>query len=152
MRRNIFVLFAVALAGHGVGQDPKTHDRLQEHIRTLDLAHAQAIFKGDAIALDSLMHDEVTVNHPTNRIVKEKKELLNLIKEGVIRYTRFERTPEKFMFFEDMIIVMGSEVVVPAERAPNAGKVIQRRYTNIWMKYGDKWQLSVRHANNVCSI
>ncbi len=47
------------------------------------MAHARAIFQGDARALDTLMDDDVTVNHPTNRIVKEKQELLNLIKKGV---------------------------------------------------------------------
>ncbi|MBL0356798.1 MAG: nuclear transport factor 2 family protein [Chitinophagaceae bacterium] len=122
----------------------------EEEIKKLDLAHARAIFQGDAIALDSLMDDDVTVNHPTNRIVKEKKELLDLIKQGIIRYTAFERFPETFLFFKDMVVVMGSETVVPAKGAPNAGKIIQRRYTNFWMKNNNRWSLTVRHANNVC--
>lgn len=123
---------------------------LQTKIKILDLAHASAIFKGDAAALDSLMDDHVTVNHPTNIIVKEKKELLDLIGQGVIRYTSFERTPEKFLFFENMVVVMGSEKVVPAKGAPGAGKTLHRRYTNCWMKQGNQWRLTVRHANNVC--
>lgn len=123
---------------------------LREEIKKLDLAHAQAIFKGDAAALDTLMDDNVTVNHPTNRIVKEKKELLDLIKQGIIRYTSFERTPETFLLFKDMVVVMGGETVVPAKGAPNEGKTLQRRYTNIWMKRDGHWRLTVRHANNVC--
>lgn len=124
---------------------------LKEQIKKLDLAHARAIFEGDALALDSLLNDDVTVNHPTNQIVKEKKELLDLIKQGTIRYTSFERTPEKFLFYKDMVVVMGSEIVVPAKEAPNAEKKLNRRYTNIWMKQNGKWQLTVRHANNVCT-
>ena len=123
---------------------------LLEEIRKLDMAHAAAIFNGDAEALDSLMDDDITVNHPTNRIVKEKKELLDLIQQGVIRYTSFDRYPEKFLFFNDMVVVMGNENVVPARGAPNAGKTLQRRYTNVWMKRDGKWRLTVRHANNVC--
>ncbi len=126
------------------------NNSLREKIRKLDLAHAQAIFKGDEKALDSLMDDDITVNHPTNRIVKEKKELLDLIHQGVIRYTSFERYPEAFLFFKDMVVVMGSETVVPAKGAPNAGTTLQRRYTNIWMMRDSKWRLTVRHANNVC--
>jgi ketosteroid isomerase-like protein len=126
------------------------NNALREEIRKLDLAHADAIFRGDAEALDSLMDDDITVNHPTNRIVKEKKELLGLIKQGVIRYTSFERFPETFLFFKDMVVVMGNETVVPAKGAPNAGNTLQRRYTNIWMKRDEKWRLTVRHANNVC--
>jgi len=124
---------------------------LREEIRQLDLAHANAIFKGDAAALDTLMDDDVTVNHPTNRIVKEKQELLDLIKKGVIRYTSFERFQEEFLFFDNMVVVMGHETVVPAKGAPNEGKTLQRRYTNIWMKRAGHWRLTVRHANNVCS-
>lgn len=123
---------------------------LRDEIKRLDMAHARAIFQGDAAALDTLMDDDVTVNHPTNRIVNEKKELLNLIQQGVIRYTSFERFPEKFLFFQDMVIVMGGEIVVPAKGAPNAGKSLERRYTNIWMNRDGRWRLTVRHANNVC--
>jgi ketosteroid isomerase-like protein len=123
---------------------------LQEEIRKLDMAHAAAVFKGDAKALDELMDDDVTVNHPTNKIVKEKKELLEMIRKGVIRYTTFERYPEKFLFFDGMVVVMGRETVVPASTAPNAGKTLQRRYTNGWMKKDGKWRLTFRHANNVC--
>ncbi len=139
-------IFSCSLFGQNTWQDSS----LKREIIKLDLAHSLAIFQGDAIALDSLMDDEVVVNHPTNRIVKEKEELLNLIKQGVIRYTAFERHPETFLFFKDMVIVMGSETVVPAKGAPNAGKIMQRRYTNIWMKIKSRWLLTVRHANNVC--
>jgi len=123
---------------------------LREKIRKLDLAHAIAILKGDEKALDSLMDDDITVNHPTNRIVKEKKELIDLIHQGVIRYAAFERYPETFLFFNDMVVVMGNETVVPAKGAPKAGTTLQRRYTNIWMMRDGKWRLTVRHANNVC--
>jgi ketosteroid isomerase-like protein len=147
------VLLAVAMFAvvpSSAAQSTKDHSALREEIRKLDLAHADAIFRGDATALDTLMDDDVTVNHPTNRIVKEKKELLDLIRQGVIRYTSFERFPEAFLFFKDMVVVMGNETVVPAKGAPNAGKTLRRRYTNIWMKRDGKWCLTVRHANNVC--
>lgn len=123
---------------------------LQDTIRDLDQQHAAAIFAGDAEALDRLMSDAVTVNHPTNRIVNEKAELLALMKQGVIRYTRFERRPEKFLVYDTLVVVMGDETVVPAPGAPNAGKTLRRRYTNGWMLQDDgRWQLAFRHANNV---
>lgn len=122
---------------------------LREQIRKLDLAHAEAIFRGDKEALRQLLPDDHSVNHPTNRIVQEKAELLKLIDEGVVRYTRFERRPEKFLFYKDCVVVMGDETVVPAPGAPNAGKVLRRRYTNAWMQHDGKWLLAFRHANNV---
>ena len=151
MRHSILFISALLFFSSALAQQANPNAALQAEIKKLDQAHAMAIFKGDALALDSLMDDEVTVNHPTNRIVKEKKELLDLIKQGVIRYTSFERSPETYLFFDDMVMVMGSEIVVPAKGAPNAEKRMQRRYTNIWMKKDGRWRLTVRHANNVCS-
>lgn len=150
MKRFSLVAFVLLFSLYASGQEGAETPQLKEHIKKLDLTHAQAIFKGDALSLDTLMDDDVTVNHPTNRIVKEKKELLDLIKQGVIRYTAFDRTPETFLFFPNTVVVMGSEVVVPAANAPNAGRKMNRRYTNVWMKKGDRWKLCVRHANNVC--
>jgi len=153
MKRVMCGLFAglLLVASAAVSSEQLTEDRnLENEIRALDLAHAQAIFKGDAQALDRLMADDVTVNHPTNRIVNEKKELLDLIGKGVIRYTRFERRPEKFLFYRNMVVVMGEETVVPAKGAPNAGRTLRRRYTNAWMLNGGQWRLVFRHANNVC--
>ena len=144
------MIFAIALLLNTPGLAAKIDTTAQrEMIRKLDLAHAKAIFAGNAAALDSLMDDDITVNHPTNRIVKEKKELLDLIRKGVIRYTSFERYPETFLFFKDMVVVMGNETVVPAKGAPNEGKKLQRRYTNVWMLRDGRWRLTVRHANNV---
>ncbi len=151
MKFFIVCFLAIAQFYSVIAQNSRETPELKALIKNLDLAHAQAIFKGDAKALDSLMDDDITINHPTNRIVKEKKELLDLIDNGMIRYTSFERTPEVFLFFKDMVAVMGTEVVVPAESAPNAGKNISRRYTNIWMKKDGNWKLCVRHANNLCS-
>jgi hypothetical protein len=123
---------------------------LKEEIRKLDMAHAEAIFKGNKAALQELLPDDHTVNHPTNRIVQEKTELLKMIDDGVIRYARFERRPEKFLFYRGLVVVMGDETVVPGPGAPNEGKVLRRRYTNAWMQQDGKWRLAFRHANNVC--
>jgi ketosteroid isomerase-like protein len=151
MKRNLSGLFVglILACSTALPQQLPENPTLEGVIRGLDLAHAEGIFKGDAAALDRLMADDVTVNHPTNRIVNEKKELLALIGQGVIRYTRFERRPEKFLFYNDMVVVMGDETVVPAKGAPNEGKVLRRRYTNVWMLTNGQWRLAFRHANNV---
>lgn len=159
MKTHALLLFVALLAAPAVvpaqtpvaGAAPAADAALEAEIRRLDLAHADAIFRGDADALQVLMDDDVTVNHPTGRIVKEKRELLDLIEKGVIRYTAFERHPERFLFFPGMVVVMGGEVVVPAPGAPNAGKRLARRYTNVWMHRDGRWQLAFRHANNVCA-
>lgn len=142
------VIFGL-LPGAAASQQLSADSALEAKIRSLDLAHADAIFKGDRAKLEELLPNDHTVNHPTNRIVQEKAELLNLVGKGVIRYTRFERRPEKFLFYRDLVVVMGDETVVPAPGAPNEGVVLRRRYTNAWMLHDGKWRLAFRHANNV---
>lgn len=153
MKRAVYAVLLVAglLPVSGFAQSTTPNAELEAKIRALDMAHAEAIFKGDAVALDLLMDDNVVVNHPTNRIVNEKKELLALINQGVIRYSSFERRPEKFIFYPNMVVVMGDETVVPAKGAPNEGQELRRRYTNVWMNQGGTWRLAFRHANNVCA-
>lgn len=144
-----FAVLLVLLSLEATAQQLPEDLALKEQIRALDLAHADAIFRGDRAKLEELLPDDHTVNHPTNRIVQEKSELLNLIGNGVIRYTRFERRPEKFLFYKDLVVVMGDETVVPASGAPNEGAILRRRYTNAWMLQDGKWRLAFRHANNV---
>jgi ketosteroid isomerase-like protein len=153
MKRNCLVLASVlalsCTASFAQQLQLPEDPALKEQIRKLDMAHAEAIFKGDKAALQELLADDLTVNHPTNRIIQEKTELLKLIDDGVIRYARFERRPEKFLFYREFVVVMGDETVVPAPGAPNEGKVLRRRYTNAWMQQDGKWRLAFRHANNV---
>ncbi len=144
-----FLAFLFIFSSKAMAQQLPEDPALKEKIRALDLAHAEAIFKGDRAKLDELLPDDHTVNHPTNRIVQEKAELLELIGNGVIRYTRFERRPERFLFYKDLVVVMGDETVTPAPGAPNEGVVLRRRYTNAWMLQDGAWRLAFRHANNV---
>ena len=86
---------------------------------------------------------------PRIALSREKSELLKLIETGVVRSTQFERRPEAFLFYKDLVDVMGDETVIPATGAPNAGKVLRRRYSNGWVLRDGKWLLAFRHANNV---
>jgi hypothetical protein len=50
---------------------------------------------------------------------------------------------------------MGLETVTPITDAPSAGlmagRVVTRRFTNIWKNEGGTWRLFVRHANVVAN-
>jgi ketosteroid isomerase-like protein len=140
----VFFVFAVGLAS---GQSLKRDEKLEQEIRKLDLAHAEAILKRDTAALDKLLAKEVVTNHPTNKVVHEREGIFELIRNGTINYSSFERVPETFLFYKDMVVVMGHETLVMAKD----GKTVNRRYTNIWMKQNGKWLLNIRHAHIVCS-
>ena len=116
---------------------------IENEIRKLDLAEADAVLKHDTITLERLWADDFTVNSPLNTINTRKRgDRINLY------YSRFERNIEKITVYNDnLVITMGNEIVVRKEPMTFAGQTLTRRYSNIWMKRNGKWQMAARHAN-----
>ncbi len=151
MKLMLLIVFIVFVAtGLVFGQSTKRNDALEQKIRALDLAHADAILHRDVEALKKLIAEDATTNHPTNKIIKEREGIFELIRNGTINYSSFVREPEAFLFYKNMVVVMGHETLTMASDAVGGGQTIHRRYTNIWMKRKGKWLLTIRHANIVC--
>ncbi len=125
----------------------KPKDTLEQIIRKLDLAQAEAILRKDFQALDMLCAKDFTVNNPRGEISKGNEAVKELIRSGVINYASFVREIELVLIHGKTIIVMGRETLVPNENSPQAGQTVHRRYTNIWMKRNGKWLLTARHAS-----
>lgn len=127
------------------GQSAKQKAATEQEIRKLDVAHADAVLRGDLAALDKLWTKDFKVNNPFNEIDKADR-----IRTGAVTYSSFIREPESILVHGDTVIVMGRETAVPKGNSPDAGKTINRRYTNIWMKRKGKWRLIARHASVIC--
>lgn len=127
------------------GQSAKQKAATEQEIRKLDVAHADAVLRGDLAALDKLWTKDFKVNNPFNEIDKADR-----IRTGAVTYSSFIREPESILVHGDTVIVMGRETAVPKGNSPDAGKTINRRYTNIWMKREGKWRLIARHASVIC--
>ena len=144
-----FYALTILLVGNVVSavcQTPKQKQSIQETVRKLDLAHAEAVLRGDMAAIDRLWTEDFRVNNPFNEIDNAAR-----IRDGRVSYSSFVRVPEEILVHGDTAIVMGRETVVPKGDSPGAGKTINRRYTNIWMKRSGRWRLIARHASIVCS-
>lgn len=139
------VILAVFALGSASAQSLKQKAKIEQEIRRLDLAHAEAILRGDLAALDKLWTEDFKVNNPFNQIDRADR-----IRTGAVTYSSFTREPETVLVHGDTVIVMGRELVVPKGNSPDAGKTINRRYTNIWMKRSGKWRLVARHASVIC--
>lgn len=147
----LMVAIFVFAAGFAPAQSLKRNEKLEEEIRRLDQAHADAILRRDTEALKKLIAEDAVTNHPTNKVVKEREGIFEMIRAGVINYSSFVREPETFLFYKNMVVVMGHETLTPVGNAPGAGQTIRRRYTNVWMKQKGRWVLAVRHANIICA-
>ena len=130
-------------------QKADRNDALEQEIRRLEAADADAVLQNDMKAAEKLWADDNVVNAPNNQLVRGKKAIVELKNSGV-KYSSFIRDIESIVIHGDTVIVMGRETVVPMSNPPDTGKTVRRRFTNIWMKRGGKWQLTARQASVVC--
>lgn len=148
------LLFATIITcivtGSVLGQNGKQRGDLEQTIRRLELAESDAVVRSDVAALEKLWAEDFTVNNPNNQISRGRKEVLDRVSSGFLRYSSFVREIESVGVYGDTVIVMGLEIVTPTGNNPRAGQTLRRRYTNIWMKRKSGWLLALRHANVIC--
>ncbi|HEX8423274.1 MAG TPA: nuclear transport factor 2 family protein [Pyrinomonadaceae bacterium] len=151
MRRILFVtVILIFVAGSALGQSVKQSGALEQEIKRLDLAEADAIQRKDMAALNKLLAEDFTVNNPRNEVIKGREEVYALMRNGTIAYSSFVREPEALLIYGNTVVVMGREVITLAGNASGAEQTVRRRYTNIWMKKKGKWLLTARHASVIC--
>jgi ketosteroid isomerase-like protein len=119
---------------------------IEKEVRKLDSLHAAAVLNGDLKEMDNYWTEDFMVNNPFNEIDKADR-----IRNGTVTYSSFQRVCEAVKIVENVAILMGREIVVPKGNSPDAGKTINRRYTNIWMYLNGHWKLVARHASVICS-
>ena len=114
-------------------------------IRRLDQLEITSVCKSDTITLRKLWAKDFVVNNPYGEIVTVPQ-ILSFIRSGQIDYSSVERVIEKVTFTQNIAITMGYEIVTPQNLTENAGKIVNRRYTHIWIKTKGNWFLTARQA------
>lgn len=123
------------------------NNALEQVIRTLEQAQVDSLLRNDIAAMKRNWATDFVVNNPRNEVVEASK---GRIASGTRTYSSFIREVERVLIHGNTVIVMGQEIVVPSGTAPDAGKTIIRRFTNIWMKRNGKWLLTARQATVIC--
>ena len=90
------ILLAAAVGfivtGSALGQSAKQNAALEQKIRKLDLAQADAVLRADLPALDKLWAADFVVNNPFNEIDKADR-----IRSGAVTYSSFVRDIERVL-------------------------------------------------------
>ena len=120
----------------------------EAEIKGMEEKQREAILHLDTTAMEKLWDKDLAVNSPTYNVV-DKAGGMFAFKNGYIHYSSIQQEIEKIMFNGDIGIVMGLETVKPIGLAPNAGKTVKRRFTNIWRQKGNTWTLFARQATNI---
>jgi ketosteroid isomerase-like protein len=128
-------------------EEARTND--ERVIRELEERQVAAVLEQDAATLERQWSPELIVNNPQNGITPNRDGVIDRVKRGLIRYSRYDLKIDAIRVRGDLAIVMGSETVLPVGDAPRAGQTVRRRYTNIWQRTGSTWVMVARHANVV---
>jgi len=118
-------------------------------IRQLEKYWTELLDKGDTTSLLKIWSEKYVVNNPNGKIVTPK-EIVALMKSGH-KFPAVERIIEKITFNQDIAIVMGKELQQPENMTPNYDHWIPRRFTNVWIKTKEGWQLAARQSTQVIS-
>jgi len=138
------IIFAVSFVS---GQNTKQNHKLEQEIRKLEQGQVDALMRNDLAAMKANWAKDYVVNNPFNEAVDASK---GPIQAGTLTYSSFVREVERVLIRGNTVIVMGRETVVPKGTSPDAGKTINRRFTDVWMKQNGKWLMTARQASAVC--
>jgi ketosteroid isomerase-like protein len=148
MTRNPAVLLMLLVLNNTAAL-AQSSDSDEAVIRSLEKRVTAGVLRRDTVALRSLWSEHFMVNSPRGVVAPNRRTVFDLIHQGTISYASFESTIEHLRVDGDVAIVMGSETVRPTGKAPSAGQTVQRRFTHVWRKQGDQWQVLARHANRL---
>lgn len=123
----------------------QSNDELK--IRQLEKDWTQLLNKGDTTSLLKIWSKDYVVNNPNGKIVTPK-EIIDLMKSGH-KFPAVERIIEKVTFNRDIAIVMGKELEQPSNLTMDQNEWIPRRFTNVWIKSKNGWQLAARQSSKI---
>ncbi len=122
---------------------PETfHADWQARVRALEDQARLAFLAQDLDTLRVLWSDDLVINTPRDFVI-DKRQALDHLARGVIAHTSYEEEIEVLQRHEDVVVVMGRDVVVGAPGSPP----VHRRFTNVWRAEGGSWRMIARHAN-----
>ena len=145
MRQLLFLVY-ITLHFSGITSNVLAQDPREAEIRRMETLERESVIKQDSLALfDRIWSPNMIVNTPAN-IVGTVEGTKAHFRSGDLNYLSFEGTIEKISFTDNIAIVMGGEVIKPQGKQINAGKIVSRRFTHVWLYKNNSWSLIARQA------
>jgi len=123
---------------------------LEQTIRALDLEAARAVLDHNEKSISRLFAANSVTNNPRSGLTKGSAGVIEAARNGLVDYYKFEREVESVQILGNVAITMGRESIVMKNERGEAGTTYNRRYTNVWMRNGKRWQIVARQASIIC--
>jgi len=139
--------FAVPIAVAFADGEPWANDPAVQQVLEQRRKGIAAMTSVGASAESERYSSTFVANTPGNAVV-QGEQMLEQFARGTVSYAAVEQKIEYAgSHGPDIVVLMGEEVVVPGADAPNAGKRIHRRFTDVFRRENGEWRHDVRHAN-----
>ncbi|HTY92348.1 MAG TPA: nuclear transport factor 2 family protein [Steroidobacteraceae bacterium] len=116
----------------------------ESQVRALEQQQVRAALAGDAATLRRIFTDDYRMVNPAGQITT-REQLLAMLTGATRPYRSATYTTDVVRDLGQVIVTIGREDVVP-NQGPQAGQVVHRRVTQVWVSEQGAWRLSVRHA------
>ena len=135
------LLFNLVQAPVGNAEVPTIQSTLEHLESDWNGAHV----RGDAAMLDRLFADDVVVMVPGMRVMT-KADAVGMFTSGRMKFDRYETSETKFRVYDETAIVTGrlrrTRVIAGATANDDW------RFTKVYVRRGDRWQVVSFHASN----
>jgi hypothetical protein len=127
--------------------EPWANDEAVQEVLALRQRGIAAMTSVGVTAESERYSSTFVANTPANAVVTGEQ-MLQQFARGTVGYQSVEQHLDYAASHgPDIVVLMGEEVVVPRPGAPNAGKRIHRRFTDVFRKENGEWRYDLRHAN-----
>jgi len=133
------LILAVSLAAFGqtAGKEPRSDEKVEQELRQLDRQWAEMAVQGDTAAFDRIFADDYTSTHSNGRIVTKAEErayVASALSDS--KFASINTDEVKVRVYGDAAVIIGRVTVKRRNGSEN-----QSRYTTIWVKRQNRWQV-----------
>ena len=138
LKRTLILFVLASLPGVSLGGE--TPDRVKEEVLQAEKARVQAMLKADLATLDPMLASDLTYCHSSG-VVNSKKQLLDKIKSGELKYEVFEHRDQAVRVYGNTAVLTGVTALhlgAPAQGGTALEAVM--RFTAVYVKQNGRWQ------------
>lgn len=123
-----------------------TSQQAEQEIRQRETRRIEALVRGDFVALDEILSDDLTYTHASG-VYESKAQIMANLRSGQVKYESL--TPE-----DVLVRVYGTTGVVTGVarvkvQVKGEHLSLQLRFTNVYVKKGDRWQMVAWQATRL---
>ncbi|MBF8269853.1 MAG: hypothetical protein HW386_1562 [Gammaproteobacteria bacterium] len=109
-----------------------------------------AAMLADSAGTEADKYSSTFIANTPDRGVIPRAAMVEFLKSGTVKYDAIDMNIEYAgRHGDDVVVIMGVETVVPGAGMRDAGKRVQRRFTDVYRKENGVWRHDLRHANVV---